>query len=98
VWRIDGTGRPIVLKGHKDWVVDAHFSPDGKRVVTASHDGTARVWRVDWKELLVYLRESTTACLNVHQRKQYLRERTGQAEAVFEQCERRYGREPRPEP
>ena len=29
---------------HERTVVAAHFSPDGRRVVTASHDHTARVW------------------------------------------------------
>ena len=34
----------LLLKGHEDFVVSATFSPDGKRMVTASHDKTARVW------------------------------------------------------
>src|SRR5690606_18798475 len=33
-----------VLKGHGDNVAAAHFSPDARRVVTASWDNTARVW------------------------------------------------------
>ncbi len=33
-----------VLRGHTAEVVSAMFSPDGRRVVTASWDGTARVW------------------------------------------------------
>ncbi|HYU34445.1 MAG TPA: TIR domain-containing protein [Thermoanaerobaculia bacterium] len=32
------------LTGHKDVVTAASFSPDGARIVTASLDGTARVW------------------------------------------------------
>jgi WD40 repeat protein/serine/threonine protein kinase len=35
-----------ILTGHAGWVVDAAFSPDGLRVVTASFDKTARVWDV----------------------------------------------------
>jgi WD40 repeat protein len=34
----------IDMIGHTDWVRNASFSPDGKRVVTASADNTARVW------------------------------------------------------
>src|SRR5262249_47605387 len=37
-------GQIAVLKGHTDKVHGAAFSGDGKRVVTASDDGTARVW------------------------------------------------------
>jgi energy-coupling factor transporter ATP-binding protein EcfA2 len=31
---------------HDDWVTSAAFSPDGKRIVTASHNKTARLWDV----------------------------------------------------
>ncbi|MEL7505170.1 MAG: AAA family ATPase [Cyanobacteria bacterium J06554_6] len=32
------------LVGHHDWVLGARFSPDGCQLVSASDDGTARVW------------------------------------------------------
>src|SRR5262249_8067630 len=32
------------LSGHDGLVRSAAFSPDGSRIVTASHDGTARAW------------------------------------------------------
>jgi WD40 repeat protein len=39
------TGKQVaVLRGHKSRVPAAAFSPDGGRLVTASADGTARVW------------------------------------------------------
>lgn len=36
------TRRP--LRGHTDWVTGIAFSPDGKRVYTASDDDTLRIW------------------------------------------------------
>ena len=36
------------LTGHEGAVLSADFSPDGTRLVTASEDGTARVW--SWRE------------------------------------------------
>lgn len=33
-----------MLSGHNGWVSDAALSHDGKRCVTVSGDGTARVW------------------------------------------------------
>jgi len=35
---------PTGILSHTNLVVSARFSPDGKRVATASWDGTARVW------------------------------------------------------
>lgn len=42
-------GSPLksVLRGHQEIVVDAQFSPDGKKVVTASWDDSARVWNAE---------------------------------------------------
>jgi WD40 repeat protein len=34
----------LTLKGHTGEVRSASFSPDGSRLVTASHDMTAKVW------------------------------------------------------
>ncbi len=38
------TGNRILLEGHTDTVYCAAFSPDGTRIVTTSHDKTARIW------------------------------------------------------
>ena len=47
VWRADGQGAPVALKGHTGDLLPARFSRDGALVLTASADGTARVWRAD---------------------------------------------------
>jgi WD domain, G-beta repeat len=36
------------LSGHSREVWTAAFSPDGKLIVTASKDGTARIWDMNW--------------------------------------------------
>jgi WD40 repeat protein len=41
------TGELIrALRGHSDWVYALAFTPDGRRLVTSSRDGTARIWDV----------------------------------------------------
>src|SRR5262249_47036193 len=34
----------VTLRGHSDHVTSVAFSPDGSRLLTASWDGTAKVW------------------------------------------------------
>jgi serine/threonine protein kinase/WD40 repeat protein len=36
--------RTATLRGHRARISDVQFSPDGRRVLTASADGTARMW------------------------------------------------------
>jgi WD40 repeat protein len=48
VWEASTGHRLAQLDEHRSWVSSAVFSPDGKLVVTASDDGTARVW--EWRE------------------------------------------------
>jgi hypothetical protein len=45
----------LKLKGHTGPVMHSAFSPDGHTIVTASADGTARVWKAADGQLLVTL-------------------------------------------
>jgi WD40 repeat protein len=44
LWNADGTGEPLILKGHEGWVSAASFSSDGTRVVSGGADGTVQLW------------------------------------------------------
>jgi WD40 repeat protein len=44
LWDAQTGSRIAILEGHDSWVLDATFSADGKRIVTASDDKTARLW------------------------------------------------------
>ena len=46
-----GEGRLRVVE-HDDVVDSAEFSPDGKRIITASWDDTARLWDATTGKLL----------------------------------------------
>ena len=46
IWELVGHKKIGPPLHHKDGVLYAEFSPDGKRLVTASEDATARVWTV----------------------------------------------------
>ncbi|MEZ6060017.1 MAG: hypothetical protein R3C19_06620 [Planctomycetaceae bacterium] len=47
------TGAELLrLFGHRDWIEDLAFSPDGRSLVSASRDGTIKVWQVSTGEFL----------------------------------------------
>jgi WD40 repeat protein len=75
VWNVrvpaDGSARPgeegditvvlsAVLRGHTGAVTAVDFSPDGTKIVTASQDGTARVWRSESSEPRILGRHEKT--------------------------------------
>jgi WD40 repeat protein len=94
VWTADGSGEPVVLKGHEAFVRSAAWSPDGERIVTASDDQTARVWPVSIPALQRVLRDATTDCLTPAMRRTYLDETETEARERYAACERSYGRVP----
>ena len=48
------TWRPTTLNGHEDRVYTAEISPDGQYALTASKDGTARLWNTDGSPLVAF--------------------------------------------
>lgn len=45
LWDLDGN-QLMEFSGHKDWLNSAHFSSDGKMVITSSRDQTVRVYTI----------------------------------------------------
>jgi WD40 repeat protein len=65
VWDV-ATGRELrVFRGHAQSVHSIGFSPDGKRLVSASADSTVRVWDADTGQELLTLRSPTDTVLTV---------------------------------
>ena len=52
------------LQGHNDAIVRAVYSPDGRSIVTASNDTTARVWNAASGQLLANLQGHNNAVLS----------------------------------
>jgi WD40 repeat protein len=47
IWKISDGSEFATIRGHSSLVEHLAFSADGSRFLTASHDGTARLWDVD---------------------------------------------------
>ncbi|KAJ7464895.1 hypothetical protein B0H11DRAFT_2050263 [Mycena galericulata] len=53
LWKAE-TGEALgdPLEGHNGWVTSVAFSPDGRKIVSGSHDQTVRLWNVETREAL----------------------------------------------
>lgn len=94
-WKTEGPSLPLLLSGQKGWVIGVAISPDGRLVGTVLSDGTARLWSIDWGDLLKYISSRVTqtrVCLDAAQRIQYLGEEAIQAQSHFKACEFRVTR------
>jgi len=69
------SGREVaVFRGHTKYVNGAKFSPDGKYIVTASADGTARIYLVHIQDLIALAKTRVTRELTCEERQLYLHE------------------------
>src|SRR5207249_939658 len=59
VWDAQTGQEMLTLKGHTNYVSAVAFSPDGKRLATASNDGVVKVWEAQTGQELLNLKGHT---------------------------------------
>jgi WD40 repeat protein len=92
VWDTVSGNLVSVLSGHEGTIIGGEISTDGTRLLTASHDGTVRLWSGDWKTIIERLRRRTTATLDPEKRMNALGETERQAWEMFRRRESAFGR------
>jgi WD40 repeat protein len=55
IWNAATGTERATLVGHRDWVGTCAISPDGRRIVSGSHDGDLKVWDADTASELLSL-------------------------------------------
>ena len=65
IWSVPSGTSLASLVGHSGLINEAVFSPDGRRVATASADGTARVWNATSGQQLSELRGHSASVTDV---------------------------------
>jgi WD40 repeat protein len=58
LWDADTGQELLTLKGHIDYVTSVCFSPDGKRILSGSGDGTMKIWDTGKGQELLTLSEN----------------------------------------
>jgi WD40 repeat protein len=76
VWDAASGEELLTLRGHSGPVYGVAFSPDGKRLATASWDRTVQVYALDVCELLNLARSRVTRNLTADECQRYLQSAT----------------------
>ncbi|MCX7707201.1 MAG: hypothetical protein N2204_04255 [Anaerolineae bacterium] len=56
LWDVRAGTRLAVLVGHTSWVKTLIFTPDGRQLLSASYDGTIRVWSASGSPIALFER------------------------------------------
>jgi WD40 repeat protein len=92
LWDVRSRKLLSVLSGHRGAITTGLIAPDGSELMTASEDGSIRLWGNGWPDLQRRLRSRTTATLNPEQRMVLLGETEAQAWKAYGAAERMFGR------
>lgn len=82
MWDLESGSTIRTLEGHTNWVSAVALTPDGRRAVSASHDGTLRVWDLeDGRYLVTFTTDDALAACAVATLQKFLA--AGQTGQVF---------------